>query len=307
MNKKMPWHSERLVETLVNYRSSSASVWPVFALHHENQRVQIILKMALNGTLWYPHSPQKIDLANLRDIRQLQQLLNDSVFSGGTLAGRAFAFLGSLETEMYQYVKERKDGLRICILGCGTGIQVLNFASLCTEKDAICAVDTDQTALERAKTLCNQSTYNPHQNVPITFHREDANTFLERRIMEQQGHTHDTAYDHRKFDIILAANLIHYLGKDDAVNLLNRCKSALATNGRVYLFWFPENRTYPGLNDDVQRGFDTPIQTEWNRCFAGSRLVYKTCTERPDDTNSIVKNGEKFDEGMVCSIVYRNV
>lgn len=183
------------------------------------------------------------------------------------------------------------------MLGCGTGIQVLNFISVCNENDNIFAVDTNKDALQRAERLAGASAYNPHK-VPVTFIQQDANEFLGEQIKERQGKK-DT-YDHRKFDIILAANLIHYFDQDQVRKLLVQSKLSLSKDGKLYLFWFPENQVY-NLRADVENILGTRIREEWNRSFAGANVIYKTYLERPPDARPSTQG---FDKGQIQSTVY---
>jgi cyclopropane fatty-acyl-phospholipid synthase-like methyltransferase len=113
-------------------------------------------------------------------------------------------------------------------IGCSIGVLTAQLAQHCSQ---LLSLDVSELALERARTRCAA--------LPQV-------RFEQRRLPEQFPPGH--------FDLIMASEVLYYLGRSDLTALLERCVQALRPGGQLLcVHWTPAVHDYPQTGDQVHQ------------------------------------------------------
>lgn len=140
----------------------------------------------------------------------------------------------SFETSPYEAAKYERTLLALTRdrygsaleIGCSIGVFSARLAQRC---DRLLALDVSQQALERARARC----------------ADLSQTHFERRRLPQQ-------FPAGQFDLIVASEVLYYLGHSDLQATLERCLAALPAGGELLcVHWTPQVHDYPQTGDEV--------------------------------------------------------
>ncbi len=111
-------------------------------------------------------------------------------------------------------------------IGCSIGVLSARLARRC---DHLLALDVSQRALERARARC--------ADLP--------QARFERRRLPQQ-------FPAGQFDLVVASEVLYYLGQSDLQATLERCVAVLPAGGELLcVHWTPQVHDYPQTGDEV--------------------------------------------------------
>jgi ubiquinone/menaquinone biosynthesis C-methylase UbiE len=146
---------------------------------------------------------------------------------------------------------------RVLVVGCGRGIHVLDIAVSTSHDVEIVAVDVVSGKVEGARRLLQRF---PEVN---------------QRVTLIKGNIHEFTSEH-KFDMILDANVIHYMPQPVAAQHVQRMVDLLQENGHLFMFWQPHMLSYP--NDKFLKHLQPrpAVVSEWalNEAIGANKGIF---------------------------------